>query len=265
MGKMIKDALGHRMKTCYEQIFRHLLPKKTYTVIRLDGKAFNTYTRGCERPFDDGLIHDMDETAKYIAKNVQGCKLGFVQSDEITLVLTDFDSIDCEAWFKGNIQKMVSVSASMASAKFNQLRIKRSLIAEYENSDYNNLNVLSDFVENHKLAVFDSRVFIIPQLHEVYNNLIWRQQDTIRNSVSSVAQAHFSAKELHKKSRVKQLEMLKSIGIDWEKDFSDKKKYGRLIIKVENESGRKKWESVPAKKFVEDKSQIDFLAEIGKR
>lgn len=107
-----KDNLGDRMKIFYENITRIFLPRRTYTIIRIYGKAFHTYTKGLDRPFDDKFVNDMDETACYLCKNIQGAKFAFVQSDEISILLTDFDSLTTSAWFDGNIQKMVSVKHS---------------------------------------------------------------------------------------------------------------------------------------------------------
>ena len=108
---MKKDELGNRIKENYENRTRIYLPRRTYTVIRIDGKSFGTYAKGLTRPFDQGLIEDMDETACYLCKNIQGAKFGFVQSDEISILLTDFDTFTTDAWFDGNIQKIVSVAA----------------------------------------------------------------------------------------------------------------------------------------------------------
>jgi hypothetical protein len=166
----MKDTLGDRMKEYYENRTKTYLPRRTYTLIRIDGKAFHTYTKGLNRPFDDQLMDDMDETAIYLCKNIQGAKLAFVQSDEISILLTDFDKLQTSAWFDGNIQKITSVSSSLATAKFNELR-------------------------PNKLALFDSRVFTIPSKVEVENYFIWRQQDTVRNSISSVAQSLYSSKD----------------------------------------------------------------------
>lgn len=163
----MNDDLGKRMKESYENRVRLMLPRRTYSLVRCDGKAFHGYTKGLERPFDKQFIEDMVSTTVYLCQNVQGCRLGYWQSDEISLVLVDRGAPGTEAWFDGNQQKMVSISASMATAKFNELRPG-------------------------KLALFDSRAFTIPERHEVVNYLIWRQQDATRNSISMAAQAHFS-------------------------------------------------------------------------
>ena len=117
----MKDDLGKRMKEQYEQRTRTYLPRRTYTIIRLDGKAFHTYTRGMARPFDQDFMRVMDETTKYLCENIQGCVMGYTQSDEISLLLTDFTTITTDAWFDGQVQKIVSVAASMATAKFNNI------------------------------------------------------------------------------------------------------------------------------------------------
>jgi tRNA(His) 5'-end guanylyltransferase len=228
----MRDELGDRMKSHYENRTRILLPRRTYTVIRIDGKAFHTYTKGLNRPFDDGLIEDMDETACYLCQNIQGAKLGFVQSDEISILLTDFDKITTDAWFDGNIQKIVSVAASMATSKFNQLRQLRFIKDRWKNGmgvtdiTYRWLELLEEF----RLAEFDARTFTIPSKTEVYNYMVWRQQDTVRNSISSVAQSLYSSKELHGKNMSEQQDMIHEKGQNWN-DYAPKYKRGRFIFK----------------------------------
>ena len=233
----MRDELGDRMKKNYENRTRILLPRRTYTVIRIDGKAFHTYTRGLQRPFDDGLIEDMDNTAIYLCQNIQGAKLGFVQSDEISIVLTDFDKITTDAWFDGNIQKIVSVSSSMATSKFNQLRLIRHIdengMDGYAVAIDGNM-ITSVDVLNFKLAEFDARTFTIPSKTEVYNYMVWRQQDTVRNSISSVAQSLYSAKQLNGKNMTEQQDMIHEKGINWN-DYAPKYKRGRFICKEEYE------------------------------
>lgn len=227
----MKDELGTRMKEFYENRTRIQLPRRTYTIIRIDGRSFKNYTKGLNRPFDDGLMEDMDETACYLCKNVQGAKFAFVQSDEISILLTDFDKIGTDAWFDGNIQKIVSVAASMAAAKFNQLRMVRRF-SGYDaelGSTYiaNELNLM-------KLAEFDARVFTIPMDVEVENYFIWRQQDTVRNSISSVAQSLYSHKELDGKNMSEQQELIFQKGQNWN-DYAPKYKRGRFIFKQQYE------------------------------
>lgn len=253
----MKDILGDRMKSYYEDRTRYSISRRTYSIIRIDGKAFHTYTKGLKRPFDDGLIDDMDATAAYLCKNIQGAKFAYVQSDEISILLTDFETQQTDAWFDGNIQKMVSVSASMATAKFNQLRMSRST---WEGSDVAG-HLEMDDIEKFKLAMFDSRVFQIPQLIEVENYFIWRQQDCTRNSISTVAQSLYSHKELNGKSSDKKQEMIFQKGINWN-DYSPKHKRGRIIRKVDFERNgalRTNWVSVEPPVFTQDRSFLNSL------
>ena len=220
----MKDSLGDRMKAAYENRTRIFLPRRTYTIIRIDGKAFHTYTRGLERPFDMGLIEDMDNTAAFLCKNVQGAKFAFVQSDEISILLTDFDNINTSAWFDGNIQKIASIAASLATAEFNRLRLFRL----FESKDTVGNSVM--ITESFKTAMFDARVFSIPSKTEVGNYFLWRQQDTTRNSISSVAQSLYSHKELMGKSTNEMQELIFQKGLNWN-DYDAKLKRGRFIDK----------------------------------
>lgn len=242
----MKDALGDRMKGNYEDRTRIFLPRRTYTIIRIDGKAFHTYTKGLVRPFDDGLINDMDSTAAYLCKNIMGAKFAFVQSDEISILITDFEDINSQAWFDNNLQKMSSVSASMATRMFNTERMRRFLNKELG--------------EVMKWAEFDSRVFQIPQKVEVENYFIWRQQDTTRNSIQSVSQSLYSDKELHGMSTDMQQEMIFQKGINWN-DYAPKYKRGRIILKEtyegENSAMRTRWISTETPIFTQDREFLN--------
>ena len=230
----MKDPLGDRMKDFYEDRTRHKLARRTNTIIRIDGKAFHTYTKGLQRPFDQGLMEDMNKTTEYLCQNIQGAKFGYVQSDEISILITDYDDITTHAWFDGNLQKMASIAASLATAKFNQLRMARST---WEGSDIAGY-LEQDDIENFKLAHFDARVFQIPYQEEVINYFVWRQQDATRNSISSVAQSLYSAKELHGKKTSDMQEMIFQKGINWN-DYSPREKRGSAIRKVEKKFVRK--------------------------
>ena len=202
-----KDALGDRMKA-YENISRNYLTRRIPAIIRLDGKAFHTFTKGMVKPFDTVLTQAMQQTMKYLCENIQGCVLGYTQSDEITLVLTDYATIKTDAWFGYNIQKMASISASMATLAFN----------------------FAVYMGKLNKALFDARVFSIPK-EEVCNCLIWRQQDATRNSIEAVGQANFSQKQLHRKKCNEIQEMLWSEkGINWN-DFPTESKRGSCCIK----------------------------------
>lgn len=235
----MKDQLGDRMKSSYENRTRFLLPRRTYTIIRIDGKAFHTYTKGLKRPFDADLIADMDATAAYLCKNIMGAKFAYVQSDEISILLTDFEDIGTQAWFDNNMQKMVSVAASMATSEFNRLR----LIRECGNLFIDESSISHEAIDINKLkkfrfAEFDARIFQIPQKIEVSNYFIWRQQDATRNSISSVAQSLYSHKELNGVSSTEKQELIFQKGINWN-DYSYREKRGGIISRVEYVNGRK--------------------------
>jgi len=231
-----KDSLGDRMKRFYENRTRLFLPRRTYSIIRIDGKAFHTYTKGLNRPFDFKLMGDMDETACYLCKNIQGAKFAYVQSDEISILLTDFEGLTTDAWFDGNIQKIVSISSSLATAKFNELR-------------------------PNKIALFDSRIFTIPSSIEVENYFIWRQQDATRNSIESSAQALYSPKQLFGKNTNDLQEMCFQKGINWN-DYPIGFKRGRTIIKetyLKEEATRTRWISDEPPVFSQERNYLSNL------
>lgn len=227
----MNDLLGKRMKEQYEDRFRYKLLRRTPTIIRIDGKAFHTYTRGLNKPFDEGLIKDMQETMRFLCKEIQGVKLGYCQSDEISLLLTDYDTINTSAWFDYNLQKMCSVSASLATSQFNSLREYRwsewfypiedgEIIPDKEYHYYKNVK---------KIANFDSRVFQIADQEEVVNYFIWRYFDAKRNSIAMLAQSLYSPKELEGKNTTIQQEMCLAKGLDWN-DLHWSKKTGSLCL-----------------------------------
>lgn len=181
------DSLGDRMKG-YENIARNYLPRRIPTIIRVDGKAFHTFTRGMGKPFDRILMTTMQNTMKYLCENIQGCVFGYTQSDEITLVLTDYATITTDAWFGYNIQKMCSVSASMATLAFSNAytaELWKNFPEAMRSSDNGTNKYIETLVAKMGTAMFDARVFSIPK-DEVCNCLIWRQQDATRNSIEAV-------------------------------------------------------------------------------
>lgn len=203
---MKKDStLGDRMKK-YEKVNRTYLLPRTYTIIRIDGKAFHTFTKGLDKPWDDRLSEAMMITMGTLFTKIQGVKYAYTQSDEISLVLTDFDTFETQSWFDRNIQKIISVSASIATAVFN----KEWMFQEFKTG---NLNVGN--YHNVKMAEFDSRVFQLPNREEVINYFIWRQQDAVRNSISSLAQSLYSHKELHGKNQMAMKELCFKKGSNW--------------------------------------------------
>lgn len=210
----MKDSLGDRMKGYYEARTQLFLPRRTNSIIRLDGKAFHTYTKGFKRPYDLGLMRVMDQTAIALCERIQGAKMAFVQSDEISIVMTDYDSQQTDAWFDGNVQKITSISAAIATAHFN-------------NGMYLDEEILANM---DKVAYFDSRVFTVPSAVEVVNCFIWRQQDATRNSIQMGAQALYSQKELNKKDTSVLQELMWQKGVNWN-DYPVGFKRGRAIVK----------------------------------
>lgn len=212
----VHDDLGNRMKE-YEAVPKIKLMKRTPVAIRIDGRAFHTFTKGLYKPFDDVLVESMQKTMKYLCENIQGCVFGYTQSDEITLILTDYTTFETSAWFDYEVQKICSIAASMATMKFNQIfselaakDYKEKLdpfCGEWTGKDLEIAVKRSKAIE--KGAMFDARCFNISK-EEVTNLIYWRQLDAMRNSVQSVGQAHFSHKELQGKTCEMIKEMLKT-------------------------------------------------------
>lgn len=205
------DSLGDRMKSNYENRSRLYLTRRMPVILRIDGRAFHTLTRRCQKPFDENLSKCMIETAKMICLEVQGAKCAYVQSDEISVLVADYDKLDSGAWFDYNLQKMVSVSAAVATAAF-----------AYVSERVTDKTWLA-------MATFDSRAFNIPR-EEVTNYFIWRQQDWTRNSLEMLARAHYSHKQLDKKNGAAMHEMLHEKGVNWA-DLPDKWKNGTFLSK----------------------------------
>lgn len=225
----MRDDLGNRMKADYERRTKVLLPRRTYTIVRVDGKAFHNYTRGLARPFDFDLMADMDATATALCREVTGCAFAYVQSDEISLLLTDFASTVTEAWFDGSLQKIVSITASIATAAFNRARLARVLARTLETGEAP-ADLLD--IETFPMAQFDSRAFTIPDAVEVANYFLWRQQDATRNSISMAVRAEYPHEEVDGRSSGVMQEMLWQRGINWN-DYPDGCKRGRMIVRTQ--------------------------------
>lgn len=204
---MKKDSLGDRMKNNYENISRIKLTRRTPVIMRMDGKAFHSHLWGADKPYDHAFIERMQVAAESLFKFIGGnLKMAYVQSDEISLLLTDYDNLDTGAFFDYNVQKLVSTVAAKVSVEYN--------------------TILLDAKEP---AVFDARAFNIPK-EEVANYFIWRQQDWMRNSKQMLGQSHFSAKELHGVSTDEIIAKVKhaNLGEDWH-DFSPILKHGTCL------------------------------------
>lgn len=230
----VNDELGKRMKEYYENISKTKLIRRTPVAIRIDGKAFHTFTNGFQRPFDEILIKSMQETMKYLCENIQGCVLGYTQSDEITLILVDYKKLTSSAWFDYEVQKLCSIAASMATMAFNKA-FDKNFHDAYPDKSVNTGNIaqyLAYDKAQKRGAMFDARVFNIPK-EEVTNLIYWRQLDATRNSIQMVGQANFSHKELQNKSCNKIQDMLLTEkGINWN-DFPTHQKRGSCCIKTE--------------------------------
>lgn len=243
----VHDDLGVRMKTFYEQIPKTKLMRRCPVAIRIDGKAFHTFTRGFQKPFDEVLIKSMQETMRYLCENIQGCVLGYTQSDEITLILIDYKKLTSSAWFDYEVQKICSIAASMATMAFNKFFEKYvdeyrfskwDGASKYEDGTWGYIQTLLNAVD--KGAMFDARCFNIPK-EEVTNLVYWRQLDASRNSIQMVGQANFSHKKLQNKSCNDIQDMLMTQkGINWN-DLPTYQKRGSCCVKenhfIENEKG----------------------------
>lgn len=235
------DSLGDRMKA-YEATTQHNLIRRMPVIIRIDGKAFHTYTKRLKHldpdlitvPFSSMMKNAMVETTKALVAEVQNCVLGYTQSDEISLLIRDYDELETQPWFGNNVQKMVSVSASAATAAFN-----------FAFSQYAQPQKLSD------MAKFDSRVYNIPK-EDVVNYFIWRQNDASRNSVQMLGHYHFSQKQMHAKSNSQVHDMLMlEKGVNWN-DLPVWMKRGTCVTRTEN--GLIVDEDIPI--FTKDRSYI---------
>lgn len=230
----VRDDLGTRMKTFYENIPKTRLMRRVPVAIQLNGKAFHTFTRGFQKPFDFVLMDTMQQTMKYLCENIQNCVFGYTQSNEITLILVDYQKFTSDAWFDYEVQKLTSVSASMATMAFNKYFSEN--VVEYNLTHDPLVKRREGLLDNYisaveKGALFDARCFNIPK-EEVTNLIYWRQLDATRNSIQMVGQAHFSHDELQDKTcNMIQDMLMTKYGINWN-DFTVPCKRGTACIKV---------------------------------
>lgn len=251
---MVADKIGDRFKEYYENRSKTYLTRRTAVIIRIDGCHFHTFCRGLQKPFDPIFIKTMQETTKSLCENIQGCKIGYVESDEISLLLTDYDTLQTDAWFDYSVQKICSVSASMATLFFNkywQKNITKTTDKEY----YEVLKKKSELG-----AYFDARAFNLPK-EEVTNYFIWRQNDATRNSIQSLAQANFSQKQIHSLNNSQlQDKLYEEKGINWN-DCKTVEKRGSCVVHVFDKSiNRSKWiidEEIPI--FTQNRDYIENI------
>lgn len=260
----IRDDLGTRMKVFYENIPKTRLMRRTPVAIRLDGKSFHTFTKGFQKPFDFVLMDAMQKTMKYLCENIQGCVFGYTQSDEITLILVDYQKFTSDAWFDYEVQKLTSVSASMATMAFNKYFSENVEDVIKYNSTHDSLverkeGLLDNYISAvEKGACFDARCFNIPK-EEVTNLIYWRQLDATRNSIQMVGQANFSHDELQNKTCDMIQDMLMTkYGINWN-NFTIPCKRGTACVRV----GAKVTENIKREPqpFGEDKITTTIIEE----
>lgn len=200
-----RDDLGDRMKR-YEEVTRFILPLNSYYIVRVDGKAFHTHTKGMERPFDYDFVQNMNAATLQTCKRLHNVVLAYVQSDEVSFLLTDFEKHEKTPYLGGVVQKIASITAATMSVEYNKVA--------------------------QACEVFDGRVFSLPNTVEVYNYLLWRQQDAMRNSISSLAQSLYSSKELHGVSSPNMVQMCDAKGVRWN-DLPGSVRFGRLVYQKE--------------------------------
>ncbi len=215
--------LAERMKK-YEYVARSYLTRRTPVIIRVDGKTFHTLTKDLHKPFDDNMLGSMEASALFLCKQIQGCKMAYIQSDEVSFLLSDLDNVDTEPWFDYNISKLISISASMMSVKFNEFM------------SIDNVCVPP--------AHFDSRAFNIPKA-EVANYFLWRVFDWERNSLSMYCRSLFSHKELLNTNRQQKHEMLHKIEKNWSKDLTNQQKNGTFIMNTEEDGWKSYYNITP--------------------
>ena len=261
-----RDSLGDRMKENYENRAKTYLTRRVPVICRIDGKAFHSFTKGFQKPYD-GIFHKaMNETTKYLCENIQGCKLGYTQSDEITLLLTDYDTLTTDAWFGYSVQKMCSVAASMATMAFNKAFSDAvSKTYDYYTSGKGDMwfgeaeefdKLFNNYFSKIGSAMFDARCFNVPK-EEVTNCVLWRQQDATRNAIQMLGQCNFSHKELQGKScnDIQDMLMVQK-GINFN-DMPTEFKRGVCCLKSENG-----WEldfDIPI--FTQDRNYVERFIE----
>lgn len=254
----------------FRSLTDYKLTPNSYVIIMLDGRSFSKLIKNkFNKPFDDRFIHYMNETAKHLCKSIEGVKFGYVQSDEISLIITDFETETTDSFFANRLSKILSISSSIASNKFNQLLIT-DLIKNCKTKEET-----IDVISKTKFCEFDCKAWNVPSYNDVFAWFLYRQNDCIKNSKSQTAQTYYKHKELFKLNTDEQIEKLfNEKNINWN-DFDDGKKYGRFIIKVieefTNENNekyiRRRWAAMNAfplyetenKKIFEEISKIPKL------
>lgn len=213
------DSLGDRIKR-YEKTFNQQALRRTPLMIRVDGRAFHTLTRNADKPFDHKLIYAMVKSSIDVAKDMQGFKCAYIQSDEATFLITDYDDIKSQGWFDYDLSKVISISSSIMSVSFNK------------------------YYDTDKMPVFDSRAFNVPE-NDVVNAFLWRAKDWERNSLQMYCRSFFSHKELHGKNRNDMHEMLHTIDKNWTTDLIGQERNGTFLVASENGNIEQRYNILP--------------------
>lgn len=224
---MKKDSIGNRMKF-YEKSFDLTLPPRMPILVRLDGMTFHTLTRKLDKPFDKNFMNLMVSTTLYLCTEVPSTVLAYSQSDEISLLLIYYRSLESEPWFGNRVNKIISYTSAKASSFFNR-NLQTNQFKEW---------------------CFDSRVWVMPE-DDVSNYFVWRWKDWSRNSLSMVSRSFFSHKELINKKKSSMHEMLHNIGVNWATDYTEQEKNGTIVEK--EETG---WLARPAPSFLEEWKEV---------
>ena len=276
--------IGNRMKENYENRYRFYLTRRTPVIIRLDGKTFHSFTKGFDRPFDKLLYRTMSRTGLELCKNIQGSKIAYIQSDEISILLTDYDKLTTSAYFDYNINKINSVTSSMATLYFNkifreeinifseeihneELKLRnRPIVEQYEFYQSEHIKKLNKLLEIYKSridsALFDCRCFNIPE-SEVVNYFIWRQLDATRNSIEMFGQNYYSSSQLKGITCNQIQEMLfQDYKINWNNNPAYIKR-GVSVIRDKESNNWKIDEEIP--EFTKDRNYIEDLLPIPDR
>ena len=210
-----------------------LLPNRDILVM-LDGKNFSKLIKNnFKKPFDDDFIDMMNKTAQFLCENVQGCKFAYTQSDEISLLITDYETTETDTLFGGRLCKIQSILASLATSEFN----RQFILYNIYHSDKRNIGAgdCVDIIEKMKMAQFDCKVWVVPSQNDAFAWFLYRQLDCVKNSKQQTAQTYLPHKQLVGHNADEQIQMVaEKNGIDWYA-FDNKYKYGRFVYKVKKQ------------------------------
>lgn len=236
-------SLEKRMKR-YEAVSDNMLPIRMPVIIRLDGWHFKTFTKGLVKPFDEIFREAMLQTTLHLCKELPGVVLGYTQSDEISLLISDYKSLDIDSWFDNRLNKLLSIPAGMTAVKFNEEFAQIAINTFTDKIPETGLDVklTNIYDEKYNNAIFDARAFVIPE-DDVINYFYWRQKDAIRNGIEMVGKTYLTHQELHKKSCDMIIEMLKEKEINWNEYDTWLTRGVCVYKKLDEEKNKMKWKN----------------------